>query len=267
MGSIEMILETGPEQTVTGTLIDGTRSFEVEGRIRNKWLTGTVHGGGASYSFQAIRMGDRLSFTLSETAPGSAGQGGNTQTLTFERSSMPQGSMAGASTDRVVINNKVLTEAQLSAFQNQYGARPLPGHYWYDNTSGLYGVVGYPAYGFMRPGHDFGPLQVDASNGHSGVFINGRQLPQLEWAIWSYMLGYWIQPGRYWLDENGNAGYEGQPAPLVNLYAVARQNAYNGRGGSGDNFWSTRFSAGNSNAANTQGYVSVPGYGPVGYGF
>ncbi|MEZ5148522.1 MAG: hypothetical protein R2759_15995 [Bacteroidales bacterium] len=26
-------------------------------------------------------------------------------------------------------------------------------------------------------------------------------------------------------------------------------------------------SAGNSNADNTQGYVSVPGYGPVGYGF
>ena len=33
-----------------------------------------------------------------------------------------------------------------------------------------------------------------------------------------------------------------------------------------DNFWSTSFSAGNYNADNTEGYVSVPGYGPVDYG-
>ena len=40
-----------------------------------------------------------------------------------------------------------------------------------------------------------------------------------------------------------------------------------GSGGGGDNFWSSMLGAGNSNADNTQGYVSVPGYGPVGYGF
>ena len=43
-------------------------------------------------------------------------------------------------------------------------------------------------------------------------------------------------------------------------------NNYKGAGSRGDNFWSTCFSAGNSNAQNTQGYVSVPGHGPVGYG-
>ena len=42
---------------------------------------------------------------------------------------------------------------------------------------------------------------------------------------------------------------------------------YNGQGGSGDNFWSTRFSAGNYDSNNQRGYVSVPGYGPIGYGF
>jgi hypothetical protein len=34
-----------------------------------------------------------------------------------------------------------------------------------------------------------------------------------------------------------------------------------------DNFWSTRFSAGNYDSGNQRGYVSVPGHGPVGYGF
>ena len=41
------------------------------------------------------------------------------------------------------------------------------------------------------------------------VIINGRELPQAEWAVWSQVLGYWIQRGSYWFDSNGNAGYEG----------------------------------------------------------
>jgi len=62
----------------------------------------------------------------------------------------------------------------------------------------------------------------------------------------------------------GNVGYEGVPAPVGNLYAQAAHTG--GAGGGGDNFWNTRFSAGSYNSDNTSGYVSVPGYGPVGYG-
>ena len=119
----------------------------------------------------------------------------------------------------------------------------------------------------MLAGHEFGKLNSNASNGDTGVFVNGRELPQLEWAVWSQMLGYVIQPGRYWLDENGNAGYEGNPIPTENLYMAAQRNYYGGSGGGGDNIWSTRFSAGNYDSDNQRGYVSVPGYGPVGYGF
>ncbi len=119
----------------------------------------------------------------------------------------------------------------------------------------------------MYPGHNFGQLNRKASNGGTRVIVNGRELPQTEWAVWSYILGYWIQQGSYWLDNNGNAGYEGNSVAVVNLFMAARQSAYRGRGGSGDNFWSTRFSAGNFDSGNQRGYVSVPGYGPVGYGF
>jgi len=261
MGAIEMILEDAGSGEYTGVLINNGQSFEIKGQIQNKWLTGTVSGHNEFYTFQAILMGERLSFTLSEEINQATGQKGRSQTLAFGKS------LTNVEENAVVINNTTLSEARLQEFEATYGARPLPGNYWYDPSSGLYGVVGYPAYGFMFPGHDFGPLQANASHGNTGVFVNGRELPQLEWAVWSYMLGYWIQQGRYWLDQEGNAGYEGHPTALVNLFAAARQNAYSGQGGSGDNFWSTRFSAGNSNADNTQGYVSVPGYGPVGYGF
>ena len=127
-------------------------------------------------------------------------------------------------------------------------------------------MVGYPAFGFMYAGQNYGKLKRNASNGQTGVILNGRELPQTEWAVWSQIIGYWIQPGSYWFDQNGNAGYEGSPIPVVNLYAAAMQNAYSRSGGS-DNFWSSRFGAGNFDSGNQRGYVSVPGHGPVGYGF
>ena len=164
----------------------------------------------------------------------------------------------------LVINDIKLNIDQLAEIEKIYGIKPKPGKYWYDTKSGLYGVVGYPAYGFMLAGHQFGKLKRSVSNGNTGIFVNGRELPESEWIVWSQILGYLIQPGRYWLDQNGNAGYEGNPTPTTNLYLAAQQNAY---GGNGDNFWSTRFSAGNYDSGNQRGYVSVPGYGPVGYGF
>lgn len=167
----------------------------------------------------------------------------------------------------VIINGITLGTPELKQLTDLYKVVPKPGKYWYDATSGLYGVEGYPAFGFMLPGHKFGTLKANASAGNTGVYVNGRQLPQSEWAVWSQLLGTPIAPGRYWLDGSGNAGDEGNPYPTVNLYLAAQQSSYGGQGGGGDNFWTSRFSAGNYNADNSQGYVSVPGYGPIGYGF
>ena len=164
----------------------------------------------------------------------------------------------------VIVNGAPLSEAQLQDFHARYGVRPGPGRYWYDARSGLQGFEAQPASGFLLPGHDFGPLARDASHGTTGVLINGRELPQMEWVSWSALLGGPIQPGAYWLDANGNAGYEGSPTPVVNFLLAAQQRAAMG---GGDNIWSTRYSAGNYDAGNQRGYVNVPGHGPIGYGF
>ncbi len=170
---------------------------------------------------------------------------------------------------KVIINDVALTKAQMAEIKKKYSVEPKPGKYWYDTRSGLYGVVGYPSFGFMFAGHKFGKLARTASSGkgQTGVIVNGRELPQIEWAVWSQVLGYWILPGSYWFDDKGNAGYEGSPITVVNLYVTAQLNAYRGNRKGGDNFWTTRFSAGNYDSGNQRGYVSVPGYGPVGYGF
>jgi len=165
---------------------------------------------------------------------------------------------------KVRINGLEMTPEFLQEFEMVYGAQPVPGDYWYDPVSGLYGVIGKQAAGMMMPGHSLGEMPEDASNGHSGVFINGRNLTDAEAGYIAALLQTPPVPGRYWLDPYGNCGVEGLSVPLVNFYEVAR--ASFGTGG-GDNFWSTHFGAGNYDNGNTRGYVSVPGHGPVGYGY
>ena len=165
----------------------------------------------------------------------------------------------------VHVNDHEISHAELAALQSTYGVTPTPGRYWYDGRSGMYGVVGQAGMGFMLPGHEFGPLDPACSGGQTGIFVNGRQLPNLEWMLWSRVLGAAIHPGSYWLDANGNAGIEGNPMPLVNFVQSAA--AATGGMGGGDNIWSSRFGAGNFDQGGARGYVSVPGHGPVGYGF
>jgi hypothetical protein len=250
-------------------------AYNLAGRSAGNVAEGTLVGGGESLRFSAMIADDRLELAL-VAAESASGYPAMPVVLTLERvaagtpSSDPADSPAGSSVGDVVINGVALGQAQVDALAAQYGTTPLPGRYWYDHSSGLYGVVGYQAFGFMLPGHDFGTLDARASAGDSGVFVNGRQLPQAEWLVWSQLLEYMIAPGRYWLDAEGNAGYEGNPVATENLYLAAqrraRAGAYTNDNGSSDT-WSSRFSAGGYDSGGQRGYVSVPGYGPVGYGF
>jgi hypothetical protein len=88
-------------------------------------------------------------------------------------------------------------------------------------------------------------------------------MPQGEVLVFASLVGP-ILPGRYWLDGQGSYGYEGMALPVGNLYVMAA--ATSAQGGGGDNFWSSRFARGNSNADNSMGYVSIPGTGTVTYG-
>ena len=170
-------------------------------------------------------------------------------------------------TTKVIINGNEISAEQLAQLEHRYKVKAQAGSYWYDAKSGLYGIVGQPAYGFMYADHKFGQVALNASNGNTSVIINGRELPQAEWVVWSQVLGYWIQQGSYWFDADGNAGYEGNTTAVVNLYEAARQNGYQGNNEGGGGLWSTRFSAGNSYSGNQTGYVSLPGGGIVGYDY
>jgi hypothetical protein len=261
--AMTLVLKLNENETYTGTISDNYYTYKVTGQIQDGLMSGYYGEGANAVNFTA-NLKDLL-LTLTIAARDYLGNV-NPLVINFIKSGESVKDNI-TKTEDVIINNTALSREQIQEIKNRYGIEPKAGNYWYDSNSGLYGVTGYPSYGFMYPGHNFGTLSRNASGGNTGVIINGRELPQLEWAVWSYILGYYIQPGNYWFDSQGNAGNMGSNVPVVNLFVAARKNSYSGMGGSGDNFWSSRFGAGNSNADNSQGYVSVPGYGPVGYGF
>jgi hypothetical protein len=119
----------------------------------------------------------------------------------------------------VIINGVRLSDEKVKALEKQYGVRILPGDYWYDKMCGAWGFRGGPSAGLILPFIDLGgPLQSNASNGNTGVFINGRELHALDVVALQQITP--VYQGRYWVDAQGNIGLEGGPA-LANLWLLA----------------------------------------------
>lgn len=86
----------------------------------------------------------------------------------------------GDAKGEITVNGAVISQAQRTALEQAYG--PVqPGRYWYDKVSGLWGQAGMTTIGQIMPGLDLGgPLKSDASHGNTKVFLNGRELTQVE---------------------------------------------------------------------------------------
>lgn len=166
---------------------------------------------------------------------------------------------------QVIINDKVLSQQEVDQLAMAFGGAVYPGNYWYDAKTGGWGYQCGPGVGIGIAGLKLGgKLKANASCGNTSVFVNGRELPMQDLMLLQSLSGP-IQPGRYWMDAQFNAGREGGPA-LVNYKVLAAQRN-RGNAGGNDNFWSSKWGAGNSSPDGSQGYVNVPGHGPVGYGY
>jgi len=184
----------------------------------------------------------------------------NPRVASDARSSQPAAAQPNAPANPgtgVFINQREITPRQLEIIKRLYGAAP-PGHYWYDARSGLYGKVGFEAAGYIHPGLDFGPLEPNASNGNTGLFINGRELNMIEAMFFQRICGGIFQ-GRWWLDgETGNVGMEGMPIPMTNL-TTALQQAQFDRSGYGGYRWRNNMHNLRDGHDNGCAWVNIPG--------
>ncbi|MFC3146919.1 hypothetical protein [Piscinibacterium candidicorallinum] len=128
---------------------------------------------------------------------------------------------APAWAQNVIVNGQPLPPAEQRAVEQRTRVPMVPGRWWYDARSGLWGVEGAGAAGFAPPGLPVSaPLPAGASGGQRNVFFNGRSLSDPEIA-WLMTLGT-VWPGRYWLDAMGNVGLEGQKFPFANLAVLVQ---------------------------------------------
>ena len=132
--------------------------------------------------------------------------------------------MSNTTNSRQIYFNRVqLTDNKIQSLESTLQTQIPDGRYWYDATSGMWGTENGPTVGFVMAGLDLpNPMPADISGAGTGIFINGREIHLLDQQGLQQLLGQ-INPGRYWLDAQGNMGAEGQPA-VVNL-AMAMQMA------------------------------------------
>jgi hypothetical protein len=122
----------------------------------------------------------------------------------------------------VIVNGAPLEARHAAALERAYRTRLVPGRYWYDAASGLWGLEGGPSVGLIAPGLPFGRMDPRASVGRfagiTGVFINGREIHPDELQYLRALYGQVVR-ARYWLNARGIAGYEGGP-PQFNVAAA-----------------------------------------------
>lgn len=126
----------------------------------------------------------------------------------------------------VIINGVRLADEDVYNLEQRYNIKVWDGVYWYDPMCGAWGLQGGPCIGVGQPGLKLGgPLKADASNGNTGVFVNGRQLHMLD--VLALQLFTVVIPGRYWVNAQGDFGYIGWPrmGNLRQLVLVAGGNA------------------------------------------
>ncbi|EWH09531.1 hypothetical protein DS2_11888 [Catenovulum agarivorans DS-2] len=119
----------------------------------------------------------------------------------------------------IVINQKVLSAQQIEQLEMKLGYDIQSGHYWYDAESGLWGIANGPALGQTQKGLiKNSKLAAKASNGGSGVFINGRELCAQEIVFCQQQTEHVLAKGHYRLNESGQLGLINHATELVVRY-------------------------------------------------
>jgi hypothetical protein len=234
MEALEVSLRAAGPNRLDGMFGDALRTFPL--RVERAADPNRIVLNSQGHVYELQRVGTFSSDATSAPAPHQAG-----------------GLSQPAATGRnIFFNGSRLDVATLERLEGPIPVIP-DGQYWYDKRSGSAGLIGGPTLGYFAPDLDFfPPMSPHASGGGTNVVVNGRYLHPVDLAGLQYYFGT-VQPGRYWLDGQGNYGVENGPAlgnlvqqiamlQAVSQTAVGGGSVYQyfpnlGTGGSGVTWW------------------------------
>ncbi|URD88405.1 hypothetical protein MUK42_27904 [Musa troglodytarum] len=115
--------------------------------------------------------------------------------------------------EHICVNGKKLSLEEMVLLQSCPCPPPTlkPGLYWYDRVSGYWGKEGHRPDRIITPNLNIGgTLMQNASNGNTGILINGREITKVELQMLKWVGVSCAGNPHFWLNADGTYLEEGQ---------------------------------------------------------